>query len=185
MGPGQTRGTGGAGGAASRVPRVVAIVGAAAAGGLAADACGIPAGALLGALAGAFVVNVAWPGPRLAKAFRTGGKALSGAVIGLSFSPAMLGLAVGLAPVVVLGVTALIVTGLAMSLILHRRFGWDLPTALYACTPGGLSELAATSEDVGANTQVVVAVHTVRVVAIVVLGPPALALISHLSGAAG
>jgi membrane AbrB-like protein len=113
--------------------------------------------------------------------FRTGGKALSGTVVGLSFSPAMLALAAGLAPVVVLGVGVLIVTGLGMSLVLHRRFGWDLPTALYACTPGGLSELAATSEDVGANAQIVVAVHTVRVVAIVVIGPPALALLSDLT----
>lgn len=161
--------------------RVVVLLGTAAAVGLTAEALNVPAGALLGALAGAFVVNVAWPGPRLAKAFRTGGKALSGAVIGLSFSPAMLGLAAGLAPVVVLGVGTLILTGLGMSFILHRRFGWDLPTALYACTPGGLSELAATSEDVGANAQIVVAVHTVRVVAIVVIGPPALALLSHLT----
>jgi uncharacterized protein len=161
--------------------RVVVLLGTAAAVGLTAEALNVPAGALLGALAGAFVVNVAWPGPRLAKVFRTGGKALSGAVVGLSFSPAMLALAAGLAPVVVLGVGALIVTGLGMSLVLHKRFGWDLPTALYACTPGGLSELAATSEDVGANAQIVVAVHTVRVVAIVAIGPPALALLSHLT----
>jgi uncharacterized protein len=164
-----------------RTLRLFVMMGAAAAVGLTAEALNVPAGALLGALAGAFVVNVAWPGPRLARTFRTAGKALSGAVIGLSFSPAMLALAAGLAPIVVLGVGALIATGLGMSLVLHRRFGWDLPTALYACTPGGLSELAATSEDVGANAQIVVAVHTVRVVAIVVIGPPALALLSHLT----
>jgi len=162
-------------------PRVAALLGGAAVAGLAADAVNVPAGALLGALAGAFLVNVAWPGPRLARAFRTSGKALSGTVIGLTFTPAMLAVAIGLAPVVVLGVGALILTGLGMSVVLHRRFGWDVPTALYACTPGGLSELAATSEDVGANTQVVIAVHTVRVVAIVVLGPPALALITSLT----
>jgi membrane AbrB-like protein len=165
----------------ARAFRVVVLLGVATATGLTADAVGIPAGALLGALTGAFVVNVAWPGPRLAKAFRSGGKALSGAVIGLSFTPAMLAIAAELAPVVILGVASLIVTGLGMSLLLHRRFGWDLPTALYACTPGGLSELAATSEDVGANTQIVIAVHTVRVIAIVVLGPPALALISQIT----
>jgi uncharacterized protein len=164
-------------------PRVVALLGTAAATGLIADALNVPAGALLGALAGAFVVNVAWPGPRLARLFRTGGKALSGVVIGLSFTPAMLGLAAGLIPVVVVSVGVLITTGLAMSLVLHRRFGWDLPTALYACTPGGLSELAATSEDVGARTQVVIAVHTVRVIAIVVLGPPTLAVLTNLAAA--
>jgi membrane AbrB-like protein len=160
---------------------MVALLMAATATGLTADAVGVPAGALLGALAGAFVVNVVWPGPRLPKAFRSGGKALSGAVIGLTFTPAMLAVAAGLAPVVIVGVATLILTGLGMSLFLHRRFGWDLPTALYACTPGGLSELAATSEDVGANTQIVIAVHTVRVIAIVVLGPPALALLSQIT----
>jgi membrane AbrB-like protein len=165
----------------TNVLRVGVLRGVATLVGLIAESLNVPAGALLGALAGAFVVNVAWPGPRLARVFRTGGKALSGAVVGLSFTPAMLGLAAGLAPVVVLGVGFLIATGFGMSLVLHRRFGWDVPTALYACTPGGLSELAATSEDVGANTQVVIAVHTVRVVAIVVLGPPALAVLTHLA----
>jgi membrane AbrB-like protein len=163
--------------------RAVVLLGTAAVTGLIAEALNVPAGALLGALAGAFVVNVAWPGQRLGRAFRTGGKALSGAVIGLSFTPAMLGLAASLIPVVIVSVGVLILTGLGMSLVLHRRFGWDLPTALYACTPGGLSELAATSEDVGANIQIVIAVHTVRVVAIVVLGPPALALLTHLAAA--
>jgi membrane AbrB-like protein len=161
--------------------RPVVLFGTAAAAGLGADALNIPAGALLGALGGAFLVNVASPGPRLARVFRTGGKALSGAVIGLSFTPAILASAIGLVPVVVLGVGTLILTGLGTSVVLHRRFGWDLPTALYACTPGGLSELAATSEDVGADVQVVVAVHTVRVVAIVVLGPPALAVLTDLT----
>jgi membrane AbrB-like protein len=161
---------------------VLVLLGAATLFGLSAEALNVPAGALLGALAGGFLVNVLWPGPRLAKAFRTGGKALAGTVVGLSFTPQILASAAGLAPAVVLGVGALIVTGLGMSLVLHRRFGWDLPTALYACTPGGLSELAATSEDVGANAPVVIAVHTVRVVSIVVLGPPALALLLQLSG---
>jgi uncharacterized protein len=165
----------------ARPVRVLALLGAATATGLTADALNVPAGALLGALVGAFVVNLAWPGPRLAKAFRSGGKALSGAVIGLTLTPAMLAVAAGLAPVIIAGVATLIVTGLGMSLLLHRRFGWDLPTALYACTPGGLSELAATSEDVGANTQIVVAVHTIRVVAIVVVLPPALTLLTQLT----
>jgi len=160
--------------------RYAALLGAAFAGGLSAEALGVPAGAVLGAVVGALAVNVAWPGHRLPKPFREVGKILLGSVVGLSFAPELMA-AIGqlIAPIAV-GVVLLVMAGLGVSLALHRWFGWDMPTALYASTPGGLSELALTSEEAGAKTHIVVAVHTVRVATIVMLGPPALTLLIGL-----
>jgi membrane AbrB-like protein len=157
--------------------RSVALLVAAGGGGLAAEAAGVPAGAVLGALAGAVAINLRLPGPRLPRRFREAGKILLGSVVGLSFAPGVLATIGGLVVPVSVAIGLLIAVGLLLSLVLHRWFGWDLATALYACTPGGLSELAITSEDMGAQAHIVIAVHTVRVAAIVMLGPPLLTLL--------
>jgi membrane AbrB-like protein len=145
-----------------------------------ANWAGVPAGGVLGAVIGAVSVNLWRAGPRLPKPFRESGKILLGTVVGLSFAPSLMStIAATLVPIMA-GVTLLILAGIAASLVLHFRFGWDMPTALYACTPGGLSELAITAHEVGAQEHIVIAVHTVRVATIVILGPPALTLLLSL-----
>jgi hypothetical protein len=163
-----------------RIGRTLMLLAGAFTGGLAAEALRIPAGAVLGAVLGALAVNLARPGPRLPRPFREVGKILLGTVVGLSFAPELLATVGELLVPVAVGVVLMIMAGLGISVVLHRVFAWDMPTALYASTPGGLSELAVTSEEVGARMHVVVAVHTVRVIAIVILGPPALTLLIGL-----
>lgn len=160
--------------------RDLTVLAGAFAGGIAAEVLRVPAGAVLGALLGALAVNLLRPGPRLPRPYREGGKILLGTVVGLSFAPELLAIVGELVVPVAVGILILILAGLGVSLVLHRVFGWDMPTALYASTPGGLSELALTSEEVGARTHVVVAVHTVRVITIVIVGPPALTLLIGL-----
>lgn len=161
-------------------PRVLLVLSASIAGGLAAEALAVPAGAVLGAVVGAVAVNLWKPGRRLPKPFREVGKILLGSVVGLSFAPELLSAIVGLLLPIAVAVALLIAIGLGVAFVLHHRFGWDLPTALYASTPGGLSELAISSHEAGAQGHIVVAVHTIRVVTIVLLGPPALTLLIGL-----
>jgi hypothetical protein len=158
-------------------PRIVLVLGAAFAGGLVAEALSVPAGAVLGAVVGAVSVNMWRPGRRLPKPFREIGKILLGSVVGLSFAPELLSAILELLVPMTVAVTLLIATGLGVAVVLNRWFGWDMPTALYASTPGGLSELAISSHEAGAQGHIVVAVHTVRVVTVVLLGPPLLALL--------
>lgn len=160
--------------------RNLTLLAGAFAGGIAGELLRVPAGAVLGAVLGALAVNLARPGPRLPRGFREGGKILLGTVVGLSFAPELLATVGQLLIPVSVGILLLILAGLGVSLVLHHGFGWDMPTALYASTPGGLSELALTSEEVGARTHVVIAVHTVRVITIVILGPPALTILIGL-----
>ena len=168
----------------ARVPdqrRALAVLAASTAGGLALNAAGVPAGAILGALGGALALNLAFPGNRLPKQYRQLGKGLVGIAVGSTVQPEMLDVVAKSVGPVMLGVVALTSLGMGIGLALHRFFGWDLATALYSCTPGGLSELAATSEDAGARQHVVIAVHTMRVATIVVVGPPVLALLVALT----
>jgi membrane AbrB-like protein len=163
-----------------RTGRNLTLLAGAFAGGIVAELLGVPAGAILGAVLGALAVSLARPGPRLPRPFREAGKILLGTVVGVSFAPELLATVGQLLLPVSVGILLLILSGLGVSLVLHHVFGWDMPTALYASTPGGLSELALTSEEVGARTHIVVAVHTVRVITIVILGPPALTLLIGL-----
>jgi uncharacterized protein len=161
--------------------RALVIIAVAANGGLALNALGVPAGAILGALGATLALNIARPGDRLPKFYRQLGKGLVGIAVGSTIEPAMLGVVAGAFGPILLGVVALTTIGMGIGLTLHRAFGWDLATALYSCTPGGLSELAVASEDAGARQHVVIAVHTMRVATIVVLGPPILALLVGLA----
>jgi membrane AbrB-like protein len=160
--------------------RHASVLGGAFAGGLLATTLGVPAGGVLGAVVGAVCVNLWRPGDRLPRPFREAGKILLGTVVGLSFAPALMSTIVAALLPIAVGVALLIVSGLAVSVLLHVRFGWDLPTALYAATPGGLSELAIVAHEEGAQGHIVIAVHTVRVATIVILGPPLLTLLLSL-----
>lgn len=159
--------------------RALLVLGAATAVGVPLSILGVPAGAILGALLAAFALNLALPGERLPRAYRQMGKGLVGIAVGSTMRPEMLGTIAGAIGPIILGVVALTSIGLGIGFVLHRAFGWDLPTALYSCTPGGLSELAIASEDAGARQHVVIAVHTMRVATLVVLGPPILAVLVH------
>ena len=161
-------------------PRIFLLLCASVAGGLGAEALRVPAGAVLGAMVGAFLINLWRPGRRLPKPFREVGKILLGSVVGLSFAPELITAIAGLLIPVAVAVTLLIAVGLGVAFVLNRGFGWDLPTALYASTPGGLSELAISSHEAGAQGHIVVAVHTIRVVTVVLLGPPVLSLLIGL-----
>jgi hypothetical protein len=160
--------------------RALVVVAAATAVGVPLNAFGVPAGAILGALLAAFLLNIVLPGERLPRLYRQTGKGLVGIAVGSTIRPEMLGTIAGAIGPIMLGVAALTLIGLGIGFMLHRVFGWDLPTALYSCTPGGLSELAIASEDAGARQHVVIAVHTMRVATLVVLGPPILALLVHV-----
>jgi uncharacterized membrane protein AbrB (regulator of aidB expression) len=54
----------------------------------------------------------------------------------------------------------------------------DLITALFACAPGGATDLALIAEEYGANTPKVSIIQTMRVIGVVVFYPPAIQLIS-------
>ncbi|MCT4574232.1 AbrB family transcriptional regulator, partial [Bacillus thuringiensis] len=80
---------------------------------------------------------------------------------------------------VLASVALLLLLNVLLALLLVRRYKVDAMTAVLATAPGGLSEIVAVSMDWGARTSVVVAIHTVRVMVIVLVALPL--LVAYLS----
>lgn len=142
--------------------------------GLVTNGFDVPAGALLGAMFGAFLANLALDAPPLPAGYRASGKALLGTAIGATVGPSAWIVFADSIVVLLAGVAILIGCGMLIALVLVRIWRWSPATALLACIPGGLSEFASTAPDFGADTATVIAVHTVRVLAVLVIAPPLL-----------
>lgn len=138
-------------------------------GGLAGWKLGLPQGVLLGALVTVSVANAAgWfhtqklPSPALFVMYVLIGIELGAGVdrdtvkaLAHAWLPAVLFI------VVLIGVTVL------SSLIMARFTDLDLATAMFGTSPGAISGITAMAGATGANVAVVVAIHTLRVTALV------------------
>lgn len=145
----------------------------AAAGGLIGIKVGLPQGALLGALIAVAVVNTTGvvhiqklPSPAIFMMYALIGIELGAGVDKATFSA----LSKAWLPSV-LFVALLLLMTVGASLFMVRFFGLDLATALFGTSPGAISGITALAADTGANVAVVVAIHTLRVTALVVAMP--------------
>lgn len=132
-------------------------------GGLLGHLLDVPAGALLGSLAGVAVYNVLRDGRADVPGWlRSPSRILVGATIGSLATPALLrslGASVGWAAVIT---TAVVAAGLALGLLLARTTGIDRRTALLASCPGGIAEMVALAQQSHADAEVVLGVQLIR-----------------------
>lgn len=154
------------------VRRWVAVGLAAAAGGLAGAAVGVPSPALFaGLLVGlAFALRTDW-GLDVPTWGARGAQGVLGVSLGVLVQSSTLTEIGGNAPAI-LGVTAAtlaatVLAGLAMS----RLTGLDRPTASFGMVAGGASGIVAISRDLGADERLVAVMQYLRVLVIVVLTP--------------
>ncbi|MGH8868323.1 MAG: AbrB family transcriptional regulator [Actinomycetes bacterium] len=134
----------------------------------------VPAGGIVGAVAGSAAVASARERRPVPVGLRTAGMVLLGCVVGVRLEPSALSTLLHLAVPLLAAVAALMLLDVLLAMLLVKRYGIDPVTALLACAPGGVSEISLVAETVGARTGVVVAVHVVRVVAVVVVALPVL-----------
>ncbi|MGC5615482.1 AbrB family transcriptional regulator [Georgenia sp. Z1491] len=142
----------------------------------------VPAGILLGSVIGGALANRAVPGTsavNMPRAVRVVGFVLLGALTGVRLEPHALGILARVALPVLGSVAILLLINVALALVLVRRYRVDAMTAVLATAPGGLSEIVGVSMDWGARTSLVVAIHTVRVMVIVLVALPL--LVAYLS----
>ena len=151
----------------------------------------LPAGALIGSVAGSMAVNgvadaiarrraPAGETPtrvRLPRAVRIVGQVLLGVLAGARLGAETLQtLAISAVPVLV---AVVLLLGLSMLLAryLFSRHGVDPLTAVMATAPGGISELASVAEQRGAAMHIVLAIHLFRVLVVVLVVLPIVLLI--------
>ncbi|MGH3344157.1 MAG: AbrB family transcriptional regulator [Carbonactinosporaceae bacterium] len=134
----------------------------------------VPAGGIVGAVAGSAAVSglrAHTPPPR---AVRIVGMVLLGCAAGVRLEAHTLRTLFGLVVPLLVAVAVLLVVDVLLAVLLTRRYGVDPATALLACAPGGVSEIAVLAHTSGARVGIVVAVHVVRVITVVVVALPLL-----------
>jgi hypothetical protein len=105
---------------------------------------------------------------------RVTGFVVLGCLTGVRLEPTALGVLASIALPVLAAVGVLLLLNLLLAMLLVRRYQVDAMTAVLATAPGGLSEIVGVSLDWGARTSLVVAVHSVRVLVIVLVALPLL-----------
>ena len=165
------------------VTRVAALLVGGAAGAAALTAAQVPAGTLVGAVVGSALVRRygerVRPAGRwtLPSPVRVVGLVLLGCVAGVRLDAETLRTLGRIALPLGGAVLALLLVNAAVAVVLVRRYRIDPVTAVIACAPGGVSELAVTAQERGARMEVVLAVHMVRVITVVLVVLPVLVLV--------
>jgi membrane AbrB-like protein len=147
------------------------------AGGIVGIMSGAPAGGIVGALACSAGYRLLTGRPVPVKGFQLGVQALAGGVIGLGVSGEFFGQLFRLAGAGALILAVQMLLWLLTGWLLLKLFGFDLPTAALASSPGGMSEIVSTANQGGADVVIVTFVHLVRLSSIVVVVPLLVALL--------
>lgn len=139
----------------------------------------LPLAFILGALTGAAIVaNLMGPMPA-GRLLRRGSQLFVGASIGVVLSPDVLAELVRLFPVMLAIAIVSNLIGVAIALPVARLAGIDRVTAILACLPAGMAEMATLARDVDADEQSVAVIHTLRVIMVVMLIPFWVGLTGH------
>jgi membrane AbrB-like protein len=162
------------GGSAPWLLSTLAVLGAALAGMLLGRLAHLPAPSLLGpllvtAVLAAFDVPLieGVPGPLTAAAF-----AVIGAQVGLRFTPGTLRTLTRVLPAGLALIVALIVVSGGLGVLLSALTGLSPLDGYLATTPGGIFVVLAVATGSGADSTVVLAVQVLRMLVMLLLGPP-------------
>lgn len=139
--------------------------------GLVAAWASVPAGAVVGAAAGAAVVRLRWSCPTPPRHLTGVTQALCGGAIGVGFSSDSIEQLTGIVPAALLIAASQMALWCSAAFLLRRYADVDRLTALVASAPGGMGELVAVSERHGVDTTVVAVAHLARLAAIVAFAP--------------
>lgn len=131
----------------------------------------VPLGWILGAMLGGAIVSNIFGYPAHSTNVRRAGQVLIGTAAATVLTPDILQYMFTLLPEMI---TAAVVANVAAALLIWpfaKITGVDHTTAALSVLPAGMAEMASLAQDLGARTEVVVVVHTLRVVLVVVSIP--------------
>ena len=105
---------------------------------------------------------------------RQAGQVVIGCALGLYFTPAVVGVLLAHAPLMLLAAVLAIALGYFCAYILSSIARIDRTTALFASAPGGAAEMAVLGERFGAAMDKVALAQSLRIVLVIVVIPAAL-----------
>ena len=154
------------------------LMAGAAAGAAALGLARVPAGVLIGSVLGSALVNrspLVGRSPRPApRAVRICGLMLLGCTVATQVDADTLAALSRIWVPLLAGVLLLLVADVLLACLLVLRYRVDVVTAVLACAPGGFSAISGVADEMGARMGVVLAVHTVRILTVVLLVLPLL-----------
>ena len=143
---------------------------------------GIPAGAIMGAMLGAAIFNIASSKGHFPPNFRLPLQIVAGTFVGLRMDRASIfAMNELIIPVLILFICVIVMT-IVVAFAMHKITGLDLPTSLMAATPGGLTEMALMADDLGVNAPKVAVLHMARLMCVIIFFPVMLAAVIGLTG---
>ena len=126
----------------------------------------MPAGTMLGAMIGVAIFNIFSGKGFFPEELRTVVQVFSGAMIGSKVSKKdVVELKYIIVPTIIL-LLFMTLMNVSLGLIIYKVGSLDIATALFASSPGGLSDMALLSEELGANSTYVTLLQLIRVITI-------------------
>lgn len=131
----------------------------------------IPAGALIGAMIFVGIYNIVTGQGNIPINMKILAQIIVGGMIGLNFNmETVYGLKDLIVPALIL-VLGLTVFSIFLGFIISKLTGLDLITALFSCSPGGLTDMTLIAEEYGAETPKVALMHLMRLITVITVLP--------------
>ena len=149
---------------------IATLIGAA--GGYLLDWLQVPAGGVIGAMVAVALVQLTGREMQpLPSTLRTAAQICIGVFIGVTFNPQTLAELRASFATVIAATVATVTSSLFLASFVRRWLKLDAQTALLACSPGGLTQMAVIADELGAEPFTVGLFQLVRVLAVVLLMP--------------
>ena len=149
-------------------------------GGFLLNMTAIPAGAMIGGMAGTIAASMLIKPSYVPVKMRIVIQTLAGMLIGSGIGmEEIIGIKNIIVPAAIL-VVVLFVANLLFGWLIHRLTKLDLITSLFASAAGGLADMAIIADEMGADAPKVAIIHLMRFVCVIVLFPMAIRIFSSM-----
>ena len=145
--------------------------------GIGGKALGIPAGGIVCSMAGCIAFNILTERGCMPVSLRRFVQMLAGALIGTSIGRQEVIMMRTMWPVVLMAMACFLFIDLVASALIVKHTDMDRTTALFSCSPGGMTDLTLLSEEYGADTLKVAGMHMVRMTSVVAFYPLIISLL--------
>jgi membrane AbrB-like protein len=131
----------------------------------------VPAGGMLGAMIAVAALNLLTGKAVFPSELRTVVQIFSGAMVGSRIARKdVLELRHIIIPTILLMIM-MIIMNITIGVSMHKLGGLDIATAMFASSPGGMSDMALLAEDLGANSSYVTVLQLLRLLTIYIFMP--------------
>jgi membrane AbrB-like protein len=140
----------------------------------------VPAGGMVGAVIASSILNIKTSKGYFPDKLRLLVQVGVGALIGKQMTRKSFSSIDNLLIPIVLMIVSLIIFTAILGVLMYKTSRMDLLTSLLAITPGGIQEISLIAEELGCNTSQVIAMHTIRLIAVICIFPSLLKIIIYL-----